>query len=517
MAAPREKLAQALEALKALQDLDIVAIKKEELSRIHRERLIRSHFLKEVIKGWFIATPEDEQYGDSTTWYTSYWGFCTRYLEQRFSDGYCLSADQSLLLHAGNRTVPHQLIVRSTSGSNSITPLPFNTSLFSMKSQLPNSAEIIEQDGLFILSLPSSLIHCSPSIFSKNPTDVRTALSQISDSSEIIRLLIENGHSTIAGRLAGAFRNTGQVKIATDILSIMKSAGYDVRENDPFGSATPVKLSMRDRSPYVNRIRLMWNEMREVVIRNFPIAPGIPQNKKTFLLSIEEQYVTDAYHSLSIEKYKVSSELIERVRQGAWNPKKNKEDQQHREAMAARGYWQSTLVVMKSIERILQNENAGEVANDDHGLWYRELWAPSVLAGLIKASDLAGYRNNQVYIGSSKHVPLNVEAVRDAMPELMSLLSSEPEASVRAVLGHFIFVYIHPYSDGNGRLGRFLMNVMLCSGGYPWTIIPVEQRTVYMAALEKASVDLDIEPLAKFIAMLVVQTQKGTPLARRII
>jgi hypothetical protein len=38
-----------------------------------------------------------------------------------------------------------------------------------------------------------------------------------------------------------------------------------------------------------------------------------------------------------------------------------------------------------------------------------------------------------------------------------------------------------------------------------------------MAALEKASVDLDIEPLAKFIAMLVVQTQKGTPLARRII
>jgi Fic family protein len=85
------------------------------------------------------------------------------------------------------------------------------------------------------------------------------------------------------------------------------------------------------------------------------------------------------------------------------------------------------------------------------------------------------------------------------------------------VLGHFIFVYIHPYSDGNGRLGRFLMNVMLCSGGYPWTIIPVEQRTVYMAALEKASVDLDIEPLAKFIAMLVVQTQKGTPLARRII
>jgi hypothetical protein len=38
-------------------------------------------------------------------------------------------------------------------------------------------------------------------------------------------------------------------------------------------------------------------------------------------------------------------------------------------------------------------------------------------------------------------------------------------AGVRVVLGHFIFVYIHPYMDGNGRMGRFLMNVMLAGGG----------------------------------------------------
>jgi Fic family protein len=44
--------------------------------------------------------------------------------------------------------------------------------------------------------------------------------------------------------------------------------------------------------------------------------------------------------------------------------------------------------------------------------------------------------------------------------------------SVRVVLGHFVFVYIHPYIDGNGRMGRFLMNLMLASGGYPWAVIP---------------------------------------------
>jgi Fic family protein len=93
--------------------------------------------------------------------------------------------------------------------------------------------------------------------------------------------------------------------------------------------------------------------------------------------------------------------------------------------------------------------------------------------------------------------------VRDAMPVFFELLKNEPEAGVRAVLGHFIFVYIHPYMDGNGRIARFLMNVMLASGGFSWTVIPVEKRNEYMAALEKASVNLEIDDFAKFIAGLV--------------
>lgn len=52
--------------------------------------------------------------------------------------------------------------------------------------------------------------------------------------------------------------------------------------------------------------------------------------------------------------------------------------------------------------------------------------------------------------------------------EVFSRLAKEPEASVRAVLGHFIFVYIHPYMDGNGRMGRFLINTLSAKGGYKW-------------------------------------------------
>ena len=91
------------------------------------------------------------------------------------------------------------------------------------------------------------------------------------------------------------------------------------------------------------------------------------------------------------------------------------------------------------------------------------------------------------------------------MPAFFDLLREEPEAAVRVVLGHFCFVNIHPYVDGNGRMGRFLMNAMLASGGYPWMVIPLAQRTRYMAALESASVAGDIRPFADLLAEMLTR------------
>jgi hypothetical protein len=67
----------------------------------------------------------------------------------------------------------------------------------------------------------------------------------------------------------------------------------------------------------------------------------------------------------------------------------------------------------------------------------------------------------------------------------------------------------HAYMDGNGRMGRFLMNTMLASGGYPWTVLPVGERAEYMAALEDASVRQNIKPFAEFLSRLVKDSMKG--------
>ena len=247
----------------------------------------------------------------------------------------------------------------------------------------------------------------------------------------------------------------------------------------------------------------MWQDMRDEIIERFPKAPGLPEDTRAYLKRVEDAYVTDAYHSLSIEGYQVDRELIERVQSGVWNPKDDENDRQHRNALAARGYWQAYQVVRESIEKVLDGNDPGSVADDDHRTWYREMFAPSVAAGLLRPADLAGYRNGPVYLRSSMHVPPNQEAVRDAMPALFDLLREETEPSVRVVLGHYIFVYIHPYMDGNGRIGRFLMNVMLASGGYPWTVVPLEERDVYMAALEEVSVAQNIVPFTQLLARLV--------------
>ena len=94
------------------------------------------------------------------------------------------------------------------------------------------------------------------------------------------------------------------------------------------------------------------------------------------------------------------------------------------------------------------------------------------------------------------------------MPALFDLLEREPNAGVRAVLGHWLFGYIHPYPDGNGRMARFLMNAMLASGGYPWTVIRVEDRTTYLAALDSASIHTQIRP---FTHLIVESMQRPAP------
>ena len=223
------------------------------------------------------------------------------------------------------------------------------------------------------------------------------------------------------------------------------------------------------------------------------------ETPQAYLDGIEAIYEHDAYNSLSIEGYRVTPELIEKIRLGSWNPDGDPEDRQQVAAMAAKGYLEAFRKTKDSVRRVLQGEAAGQVFRQDYPGWYRAMFSESVRAGLLQPYHLAGHRNAPVYIRASRHVPPPPEAVTDAMSALLDLLESESKPIVRAVLGHWLFGFIHPYMDGNGRMARFLMNLMMASGGYRWTIVWTTRRKDYLGALEAASADQYIVPFAKFL------------------
>ena len=505
MATPNEKLAASLAQLQKLQGRGRRVFRSGELTRVHRQRLVGNGFLRAVMKGWLISSSPDADPGDTSPWFASFWEFCAAYCTTRFGPDWYLSPEQSLLLHAENTVIPQQVIIYTPKGANNSVELLFGTSLYDLRQNLrqkgtPPDADLTDRDGLRLFVPEAALVRVPEAFFVRRPVEVQVVLSGIRDAADVLGRLLDGGHSVIAGRLAGAFRRIGRDDVADEILSVMKRAGYDVREADPFAWEQAFGAPSRARAPIVGRLQSLWETMRDPVIAAFPEAPGLPKDTKAYLSFVDDIYRNDAYHSLSIEGYRVTPELIDRVRAGNWNPDSHDADRQSRDALAARGYWQAFQLVRAAVSEIIGGGEAGALVRKVHRDGYRELFQPCVAAGLIAASALAGYRNDAVFLRGSRHVPPRWETLRDAMPALFDLLETETEPSVRAVLGHWLFGYIHPYPDGNGRMARFVMNSMLASGGYPWTVIRVEDRDIYLAALESASIDQDIGPFARFVA-----------------
>jgi hypothetical protein len=171
MPSPADKLAESLDTLKSLQDEGLTAIRASQLSRTHRERLLRAGFLREVMKGWYIPARPDEPNAESTAWYASFWSFCADYLTERFGEEWTLSPEQSLKLHIGNWTVPKQLLVRSPKGGNKPVQLLYGSSIFDIRLELPRPEDTETKDGLRLINLPAALIGCAPDRFAGRPCD----------------------------------------------------------------------------------------------------------------------------------------------------------------------------------------------------------------------------------------------------------------------------------------------------------------------------------------------------------
>ena len=87
--------------------------------------------------------------------------------------------------------------------------------------------------------------------------------------------------------------------------------------------------------------------------------------------------------------------------------------------------------------------------------------------------------------------PLKIPQLMEEFGAWLLSASSTPEDAFE---GHFRLTAIHPFSDGNGRTARLLMNLMLIRGGYPPVAVRPEDRKPYLDALERGSLADDLRP-----------------------
>jgi len=121
-------------------------------------------------------------------------------------------------------------------------------------------------------------------------------------------------------------------------------------------------------------------------------------------------------------------------------------------------------------------------------------------------NQIGKYRTLQVYIRGTNWLPPKPKEVSNEMASLLSWYTKNKNKIHPLVLSayfHSAFETIHPFVDGNGRVGRLLMNFILHKKGYPMINIPSQRKHEYYSALESSQLKGDLKPLVKFLVELM--------------
>jgi len=493
------------EALAAARDCAVDHIvHSKNIKPKQQALLVKRGYFKRIIKGWYLLDADvvSQKAGESALWYESIWSFIGQYLTSRFGDNYWLNPGASLDLHTENNAMPAQIVVFSKDTTSDIVNLPNNMSLVVTNSKT-TPAKLTRLYGINIYSLESALAESTPIFYRSNPLSMQVALKN-ADFNALADALMRSKNVASINRIIGAYDALEMRAESKKLETIMSGAGFEgIKAVDPFDTPPVLLGKTIKETASASRIRIMWQQMRQSIVDRFercqPEFDFFTRPLDKTLAMIDEVYVRDAYNSLSIEGYKVTPDLIERVSNDDWSPETIERDHETKDALAARGYHDAFNEVLASITEAHSREDLNLLIDVGITQWYISLFSPCVVAGIVSDRDLAGFRKGPIYIRKSRHVPPASEQLMDCMVALKDCITEETSFPVKATLCHFFLGYIHPFIDGNGRTARFLMNFLFIVGGYKWVVIQQETREKYLDALEAAACDENIIPFAEFV------------------
>lgn len=120
--------------------------------------------------------------------------------------------------------------------------------------------------------------------------------------------------------------------------------------------------------------------------------------------------------------------------------------------------------------------------------------------------DAGAYRNHGVRITGVNLPTANYMSVPKLIPEIMAKASEKTDDIIAlSALIHSDFERVHPFSDGNGRVGRLLMNAMFLGANFAPAIIRQERKQLYYTYLYKAQTKEDRSQLEDFLCEAVFE------------
>ncbi len=142
-----------------------------------------------------------------------------------------------------------------------------------------------------------------------------------------------------------------------------------------------------------------------------------------------------------------------------------------------------------------------------------DLWTVRQIHSLVLADrpmHRGVYRQSQVAISGSSHTPPPPYLVEEKLNEwLNAYLTSTDDLLAKMAWFHINFEAVHPFIDGNGRVGRLLLNLELMKMGYPPINIKFSDRTRYYDAFDAYHTNGDLNPMAVIIGRALVESLSG--------
>lgn len=434
---------------------------------------------------WVTKRPEDSA---STVLELLYWRIVSKLLD-RYGD-WSIRGAAAVRIYVGVETPPVRLLVRTRAGTNRTIHLTNGQSVYLMSDEMFDAAlvRIIPVAGVDVrVDVPERVVLERSSALDQVETPAFIAGTHF-DALTFEALYARRPQPVVFERIAASAAHA-RPDLAAALRAIARPRVTRLASSPQLHvAATPAWVVRQDAQ--VRRYAADIHDALADAIRAIPRTTLIDRVSEAREL---KRY--DTYHSTTLEGYDITPDDVSVLFGGeVAGGRRTVDDVRNR--MAIIGYGAA---FDRALEVCLAQGAEPEVSEELVRDIYRHLFRPSVDAKIVDPLALVGYRQVPAYIRGTMYVPPGAANVRDLMAAYCTALATVDGPVIRAVLAHFMFVTIHPYTDGNGRTARLLMNVVLVGNGYRWVTVPSDQRSVYFKALRAGQVDEDIVPFARFV------------------